>query len=210
MFHVQGGIMLRRSLALLIFSFSLPCFAKPVMITREMILAKDQTPIASTPTETLETTLTFGMGYHLCPDSPKLPPLDVAYLCSGLAPYLENFIITMKPVKTAKPTWRMWSGSMNFQLKPTFGVTMSYEVLVSFAKVDGENFVFIDGRIFNGQSKNPAYFRITSYGDFAQLDSTHHYGSPVEIKAQSGETILLSPIVVVSKHLPSAGEAKRP
>lgn len=202
--------MLQGFLSVLVVCFSLISAAQSLPVTREMIAAKSEASGFSSDEQTMDVTLTLGIGYHLCPTSTKLPPLDTAYMCSGFAPFLENFVFTLKPVKTAKPEWKMWSATTTQSLGPAFGVLMSYELSVSFAKVDGTNYVFIDGRIMNDKATTPTYFRITSYNDFSQLDSTYNYGVPLEIKLSGGGTGLLSPIVVVSKYLPEAGKPRKP
>ena len=178
--------MLRILFAIVAISFSLSASAVP-----------NVPPI--NPNENMDAAFSIGFGYQLCRQREVLPPLETAFICPGVVPVLRNVNVTLTPQKTAKPEWKLWSGSVKNEIE-ALGVTFEYELLVSHAIVDGKTLSFVDGRITDNKLKQASYFRITAYGGFDQLDSTHNYSRPVEVKASRTDDMLdLSAVITVGK-----------
>jgi hypothetical protein len=204
----QGGIMLRLFTAsLLTFATALTAHAASVP-TRDSVRAAAgiSQALADDPTQKV-VAIAVGFGFRYCGAQDPLPPMDMAFLCPGLMPTLQNYELALKPVKTAKPEWKMWEAPMSDTMVVN-GVTLRYELVVAFAQVDGTNYVFVDGRITDDKQKIPAYFRITAIGDFMQLDATHHYSASIPVESViDGKTynLHLEGVVTVAKIVKSAG-----
>jgi hypothetical protein len=145
--------------------------------------------------------LAVGTGFHLCPESKTLPPLEDAYLCPGAQPGLRNIQLELESQKTAKPEWLLYSG--RYELNDEFDGTKSKaEFLISYAKVDGKTYVFIDGRVTSerpGVAVAPVYFRLSAEGGFGALSSSLLYGAAVNYELEPGHRSNYSPVIAIAK-----------
>jgi hypothetical protein len=130
---------------------------------------------AAPPVENLTIELALGIGWALCPDAAQMPSLESATNCEGEVPELQNVVLTLTPQAAAKPEWHLWSGKV--LLKTKFqGIEGTAEYLLSFAKTDGTNYAFVEGRVFTSVSgKNATYFSGVA-PSFEQLQATTAYG----------------------------------
>ncbi|MGE0526925.1 MAG: hypothetical protein AB7G93_21240 [Bdellovibrionales bacterium] len=152
-------------------------------------------PAAPTASETAE----FAMvtGFMLCPHATKPPPLEEAFICSGVQDYIDRVEVPLTPQPVSKPGWKLYSGrhtgTIDFN---DFHVT--YELLVSLASGDGEKYGFIDGRMIDNVNRRSTYFRIAVNAGFEEMNYVTSYGAPVTY-SESGKKSDFIPQIVIAK-----------
>lgn len=153
------------------------------------------------PPKTLKMSVGIGLGYQLCPErkAPGLPDLQDAFLCSGLkaTPVKVELDLVNKPA--AKPEWLFYEApyKQTLQFKD---ITITIEMLVMYAKYDGQTSGFIDGRIYstqNGVQGAPVYFRSSAGGGLDKLTYSSAYGATVPFPLSNGTTAQFSPYVAI-------------
>jgi hypothetical protein len=150
--------------------------------------------------EPLKVQLAVGLGWQLCPKTNSLPPLGLAFYCSGLAATTDNLELELINKPAAHPDWLYWEAT-HFETVKFQDITSTVELLVMFAKYDGKSSAFIDGRIVSekaGVKSEPVYFRMSADGGFENLKYTSAYGATVAV---TGMDSRFSPYVAVqAKH----------
>lgn len=151
------------------------------------------------PPSTLTMKVAIGLGFHVCPERKTLPPLQEAYLCSGLAANPQTVELTLVNQPAAKPTWLFYEVPYTMTTKfQDIEVTM--ESLVMYSKVDGVTTGYVDGRLIStkaGVASDPVYFRASATGGLDKLTYSTTYGSMTKVPLSKG-TGEFSPYVVIT------------
>ena len=151
------------------------------------------------PPATLTMKVAIGLGFHVCPERKTLPPLQEAYLCSGLAASPQTVELTLVNQPAAKPTWLFYEVPYTMTTKfQDIEVTM--ECLVMYSKVDGVTTGYVDGRLIStkaGVASEPIYFRASATGGLDKFSYSTTYGSMTKVPLSKGMGEF-SPYVVIA------------
>lgn len=135
------------------------------------------------PPATLKMKVSIGLGFHVCPERKSLPPLQDAYLCSGLSATPQTVELTLENKPAAKPTWLFYEAP--YTMTTTFqDIVVTMEALVMYAKIDGTTTGFVDGRLIStkaGVASEPIYFRASAPGGLDKFTYTSAYGTVTRI-----------------------------
>ena len=135
--------------------------------------------------ENITVELSAGLGWGLCPEATHLPPLETATSCEGLIPSLDDISVTLTPQPAANPDWKLWSGK--YSAKTKFQkLDGALELLISYAKVEGATYAFIEGRVSTSATgANASYFATVSDA-WDKLIPTTVYGpfAPIQFGAE--------------------------
>lgn len=153
------------------------------------------------PPSTLKMSVGIGLGYQLCPErkSTGLPDLQDAFLCSGLKGVPQKIELELQNKPAAKPEWLFYEApyAQTLQFKD---ITIKLEMLVMYAKYDGQTSGYVDGRITseqNGKQGAPVYFRSSAIGGLSALSYSSSFGAASPIPLSNGTTAQFSPYVVI-------------
>lgn len=138
-----------------------------------------QASVQSAETKTVK--LRLGLGWQLCPTRSEEPPIELAFMCSGLAAGLEDVELVLERKPAAKPQWKYFEAKYDQQVK-FHDITSTVELLVMYAEYDGLTSGFIDGRISSekdGVKTKAVYFRSSAAGGLEKLNYQSFYGADV-------------------------------
>jgi hypothetical protein len=140
---------------------------------------------ASAPVPSIKVKIAVGLGWEVCPKTDGLPPLDTAFMCSGLAATLENINLELINKPAAKPTWLYYDAPYTATTKFQ-DITTTVELLVMYAEFDGKKMGFVDGRLISeraGVKSEPIYFRASADGGLQNLRYSSTYGGSLKLTA---------------------------
>ena len=140
--------------------------------------------------------LSVGTGRMLCPVADFLPTLESATACDGLAPELDDISVTLTPQPAGKPEWKLWSGKYSSKIEYK-GLEANLELLLSYAKVDGKIYSFVEGRVVTG-AKTATYFAQV-VNQWSQLQATTAFGQPIPAVIGSDKSLWIPYIQFAKK-----------
>lgn len=173
--------------------------ASAVVSPRSIVRSKDVAGgVPPAPgVETLTAELSVGLGWSLCKDTGSLPPLESATSCEGLQPSLDDITVTLTPQPAGNPDWKLWSG--HYTLDTAFkGAVGTVELLLSYAKVDGKAYAFVEGRVVTSPNGRAASYFAQVATTWDGLQATTVYG-PASRMMFTGEKSLWMPYVQFAK-----------
>ncbi len=158
------------------------------------------TSAEAAPPAKLKMSVGIGLGFQLCPEkkTPGLPDLQDAFLCSGLKATPQKIELELENKPAAKPEWLFYEApyTQTLQFKD---VKVTLEMLVMYAKYDGQTSGFVDGRIIseqNGKQTAPVYFRYSAGGGLDKISYSSAFGAASPIPLSNG-VAQFSPYVAV-------------